>query len=211
MLLVVNGPSGAGKTTIREPVAAMLGCESVEIRTLRPDKPVRTTTDRQAIGERVVAKAVELAAHGHHLLFCGDPFPLGEVLACPSATEVDIAACHLDIAEHEQVRRLRQRGEPEDSLVHHVAFATWMRKHARDPRSAPHVITENGWERMAWDRWLGRDDLVGIWRCEVIDATALAPDQVIAAVTDWGRRAIAGDTPVFRRHWASLTVRGFEP
>lgn len=201
MLLVVNGASGAGKSTIRERVAARLGIESVEIRTLRPDEPVRTTAQRQQVGEKVVAQAARLDREGRHLLFCGDPFPPGEVLACPSADLVDIAVCLLDVTAEEQLRRLRQRGEPEDGLVHHVAFADWMRAHAADPRVRPEVITAAGWSGMVWTRWTGRAERPTAWRPWVIDTTELVPDVVADRVVAWGRGAVEGTVPVFHRGW----------
>ena len=201
MLLVVTGASGAGKSTVRETVAERLGIESTEIRTIRPDRPVRNTAARQEVGEQVVAKAVELDRDGRHLLFCGDPFPPGEVLACPSADQVDIAVCHLHVSAEEQVRRLRERGEPGESLVHHVRFAEWMLAHVHDPRVHPEVIVDGGWLEMRWDRWLGRSDLIDVWASHVIDTTARGPGEVAAEVTTWGHRALKDAAPVFRRVW----------
>ena len=201
MLLVVTGASGAGKTTVRERVAARLGIESIEVRTMRPDRPVRTTFSRQEVGEQVVAQAVEFDRRGRHLLFCGDPFPPGEALACPSADQVDIAVCHLHVSADEQIRRLRERGEPEESLVHHIRFAEWMLAHVQDPRVSPDVIVDGGWPAMRWDRWLGRSDLVDVWASQVINTTAHSPDEVASKVTMWGLRALSGAAPVFRRGW----------
>lgn len=207
MLLVVTGASGAGKSTVRERVAERLGIESTEIRTIRPDRPVRSTAARQEVGQQVVAQAVELDRHGRHLLFCGDPFPPGEVLACPSADQVDIAVCHLHVSSEEQVRRLRERGEPEESLVHHVRFAEWMLAHVRDPCVRPEVIVESGWSEMVWDRWLARHDLADAWASQVIDTTGCSPDKVTEEVSTWGRRAVAGAAPVFQRGWHLARMR----
>lgn len=201
MLLVVTGASGAGKTTVRERVAARLRIESIEVRTMRPDRPVRTTATRQEVGEQVVARAVELDRLGQHLLFCGDPFPPGEVLACPSADQVDIAVCHLHVSAEEQVRRLRERGEPEESLVHHVRFAEWMLAHVQDPRGRPEVIVEAGWSEMVWNRWLGRDDVADVWASQVVDTTGRRPDEVAEEVSRWGQRALDVAALVFRRGW----------
>jgi hypothetical protein len=76
-----------------------------------------------------------LDAQRRHLLLAGDPVAPGEVLAAPSATSVDIAVCLLDVAEDTQRERLRSRGDPEELLPHHVAFAAWMRRHAENPRT----------------------------------------------------------------------------
>lgn len=202
MLLVVTGASGVGKSTVRVAVADALGIESCEIRTLDPDPPVRDRRRRQDVGEGVVAHAAALAAGGKHLLFCGDPFPAGEVLACPSADSVDIAICLLDASPEVQLDRLRTRGdEPEAIFKHHIAFAGWQRRHAIDPQWEPHVVTEDGWPPMRWERWVGRSDLDGVWRIPVIDTSELTPAAVMGQVISWAREALAGTAPAFRRGW----------
>ena len=46
------------------------------------------------------------------------------------------------------MERLRQRGDPEELIPQHVAFAEWMRRHAVDHRHRPEVIMNGGWEEM---------------------------------------------------------------
>lgn len=201
MLLVVTGASGVGKSTVRDLVLAELDLASIEIRTLRPDLFVRGAAERQEVGEQIVALGAHLARTGRHLLFCDDPFPTGEVLACPSADLVEVAMCQLDVAAGEQKRRLRARGEPEANLVHHVAFADWMRQHASDPRVRPGVIVDRGWPYMVWERWVGREDIDPLWNTHMIDTTTLSPPEVAAEVTAWARRALAGEAPTFPPGW----------
>src|SRR3954449_11501256 len=82
----------------------------------------------------------------------------GELIAAPSAARLDrIAVCLLDCDEPSQTERLRRRGDPEELLPLHVAFADWMRAHVRDPGHMPEVITTNGWSEMRWERWADAD------------------------------------------------------
>jgi hypothetical protein len=112
--------------------------------------------------------------------------PPGEVLAAPSADQLDgFAACLLDCGPDEQERRLRERGDPEDLLPHHLAFAEWMRDHARDPRHRLEVI-DVGWDEMRWER------LPDAWEVPVIDTTEMSPSEAAADVVAWCRSVIGG-------------------
>ena len=73
---------------------------------------------------------------------CGDVVltgqsPLGEVLACPSATELDgIAACLVDVDDEVRRRRLEERDPGKwnlDAQRSFIGWARWHRGHARDP------------------------------------------------------------------------------
>jgi hypothetical protein len=72
-------------------------------------------------------------------------------------------------------------------LPRHVAFADWMRAHARDPGHMPEVITHGGWAAMRWER-LARAD----WSFDVIDTSGRAPADVAADALAWLRAARAG-------------------
>lgn len=108
MLLLVSGASGVGKTSARIAAAPLLGdtVETAELYTLGPIPAVPTIAWRHQQIEVAVQKAIELDRAGKHLLFAGDPVPAGEVLAAPSADQVDIAACLLDgDTPHQRSRR----------------------------------------------------------------------------------------------------------
>lgn len=73
---------------------------------------------------------MELQAERRHLLLCGDPVAAGEVLAAPSAAELDgVAVCLLDLSPEAQTSRLAGRGDDPTLLADHHAFADWMRGH----------------------------------------------------------------------------------
>jgi hypothetical protein len=196
VLLLISGASGAGKTSVREAIAGDLapGVEAVELRHLEPVPAVPDMAWRQRMAERAVARSRVLDAQGRHLLLAGDPVAPGEVLAAPSATSVDIAVCLLDVAEDTQRERLRRRGDPEELLPRHAAFAAWLRRHAEDPTHMPHVLTTGGWDGMRWSRLATLP-----WQITVIDGSTMSVAESGRAALQWVRDALSGRAPVFRR------------
>lgn len=86
-------------------------------------------------------------------MLASDPVAVGELLAAPSAPELDhIAACLLDARADVQTARLAARGDDPALLPNHVAFADWMRGHAHDPQHMQHVLTCQAREVMEWSR-----------------------------------------------------------
>ena len=199
MLLLISGASGAGKTSVRETIAAELAptVEAVELRHLDAIPAYPDVAWRQRMAERAVVRAQALDGEGRHLLLAGDPVAPGEVLAAPAAPTIDIAVCLLDVTEAAQRVRLRRRGDPEELLPHHIAFASWLRWHAEDPEHMPHVITTGGWADMQWSRLT--DMPRRCWRMTVIDTSAMSKAEAGRVVLRWIRDAIEGRAPVFRR------------
>jgi hypothetical protein len=199
VLLVISGASCAGKTSVRTAIAADLepAVTAVELRHLGavPDPP--TLEWRQRMAEEAVLRARRLEEKGRHLLLSGDPVAPGEVLAAPSARLVDIAVCLLDVRERAQRERLRRRGDPEELFERHVAFADWMRQHARDPRHMTHVLSTGGWSEMRWSRLTDME--ADEWRISIIDGSDLTRAEANQAALQWVTDAIAGRAPVFRR------------
>jgi hypothetical protein len=196
VLLLISGASGAGKTSVRETIACDLApdVEAVELRHLDTVPAAPDVPWRQRMAERAVACSGELDEQGRHLLLAGDPVAPGEVLAAPSSTSVDIAVCLLDVSEGMQRERLRRRGEPEELLPHHAAFAAWLRRHARDPAHMPHVLTTGGWEGMVWSRLTMLP-----WQITVIDGSSMTVAEAGRAALQWVQDTISGRAPVFRR------------
>ncbi len=198
MLLLVTGASGAGKSTARHAIERDLSSEveCVELGAVMSIPRHPTIAWRQEATEVVVQRALELQADGRHLLLSGDPVAAGEVMAAPSAAELDgIAACLLDLDPEAQAARVAERGDDPSLLLHHQAFADWMRGHARDPQHMLHVLTTDGWDAMRWDRL----EIVpgdGRWGMRVLDTSDLSREQVAAEVLRWCRDALAGRAPV---------------
>jgi hypothetical protein len=164
---------------------------------------MRTRGWRQQAAEAAVRRAVELQTCGRHLLLAGDPVPAVEVVAAPSAPQVGaVAVCLLDASTEVQAERLAARGDDPTLLVHHQAFAEWMRRQASDPLHMLHVVSDQGWDQMRWER-LERcsDD----WRMHTIDTSGLSRREVADLVLQWCRDALAGDAPILRTGVASAS------
>jgi hypothetical protein len=200
MFLLVSGASGAGKSTARRLVAGELepGVESIELHDMVPMPGVPTLAWRQRATEAVVCRALELQEDGRHVLLAGDPVAAGEVLAAPSSDRLDgIAVCLFDVDRDTQAARLLARGDDPALLVHHVAFADWMRGHSADPHHRPEVLQTDGWEQMRWERWARLDDRRS-WATNVLDTSSLTAAAVASELLAWCRRALAGQAPAMR-------------
>ncbi len=198
MLLLVTGASGAGKSTTRRAIARDLSSEvdCVELGDVVSVPRYPTIAWRQEATEAVARRALELQGAGRHILLSGDPVAAGEIMAAPSATQLDgIAACLLDLDPEAQAARLTERGDDPSLLVHHQAFADWMRAHARDPQHMLNVLTTDGWDAMRWDRLdIAPGD--GRWDMHVLDTSDLSREQVAGEVLRWCRDALARRAPV---------------
>jgi energy-coupling factor transporter ATP-binding protein EcfA2 len=197
MFLLITGASGAGKSTVRELIAADLppAVESVELHDVVEPERFPTLTWRQRSTEAAVRRALALQAEGRHLLLAGDPVAAAELIAAPSAGELDaIAVCLLDLNRDAQTARLSARGDDPSLFVHHIAFADWMRAHARDAGHMPQVLQTGGWDQMRWDRLRERDG----WAMRVLDTSALSAPAVAREVLTWCIDALAGRAPVMR-------------
>jgi len=194
MLLSVTGASGTGKSTVLEALrhvdfGAPVTC--VEFDSIGVPAGADTAWRHGAI-ERWVRVALDAQERGEHLLLFGQAAP-GELLAAPSADLLDgIAICVLTTSPQVQEERLTGRGEPAESLVHHLRFGEWFRHHSEDPRHEPEVIRVDTTIPMAWSRWEGlpRDD--PRWPVTVLNTDPLTPAGVADAVEEWARGNLAG-------------------
>jgi energy-coupling factor transporter ATP-binding protein EcfA2 len=199
VFLLLTGASAAGKSTTRRLIAGELAPETecVELGHVVSFPPVPTIAWRQQAAEAVVQRALTLQAEGRHLLLAGDPVAAGEVVAAPSADKLDaIAVCLLDVSPEVQAARLARRGDDPRLLADHIAFAEWMREHARDPGHVPHVLSTGGWEAMRWERLTHLDTPDGGWAVHVIDTPERSSEQVAREVLAWCRAALSGQVPV---------------
>jgi hypothetical protein len=198
MFLLITGASGMGKSSVRERLAPQLEPEvaCVELGSVFSIPPSPTIAWRQESTEAVVRLALELQAEGRHLLLSGDPVAPAEVVAAPSADQLDgIRALLLHADPEQQEARLRGRGDPASLIPDHVAFAAWMRAHAEDPSHLPEVLTTGAWEAMRWERWTGRDADDPTWNVTTIDTSSLDIEEVTAATLAWARASLRGETP----------------
>jgi hypothetical protein len=200
VFLLVTGASGAGKSTARQSIADELkpGVKCVELHDVVQVPRVPTKAWRQEATEAVVRLALALQAQGRDLLLAGDPVAAGELIAAPSADQLDsVAVCLLDVDQEAQFARLSARGDDPASFVHHVAFADWMRGHAADPVHRLEVLRTAGWEQMRWARCSALADRGG-WTINVLDTSSLDADAVATGLLAWCRRALSGQAPAMR-------------
>jgi hypothetical protein len=202
MLLLVSGASGAERPLPACTPEKLLddSFEDVEFYTLGPIPTELSMAWRHQQAEVAVRLAINLDRPGRHLLFAGDPVPAGEVLAAPSANQIDIAVCLLDADADAQSARLDARQDPPEGRDRHLAYAEWLHRHVVDPDHLPEAITSDGWSQMRWDRWVTREPGPE-WAMTVIDTSDLTPKLVGVAVAGWCRAAVAGTVPVFRVGW----------
>lgn len=194
MLFLVSGASCTGKSTARQGALPLLGerFAGIELRDLGevPEQP--TVAWRQEMVERAVQLALALESEGRHLLLAGDPVPAAEILAAPSGDRVRAAACLLDLSPELHAERLRSRGEPEELIPRHLAWADWLRAHAQSPTRRLEAVLVNSWPEMAWERLEHCQD----WAVTVLDVSASSPDRVARAVADWCQAVLAGKAPL---------------
>lgn len=193
MLLSLTGASGAGKSTLLAMLAEIdwghpLAC--VEFDSIGVPEGADTSWRHGAI-EHWVQRALAEQEAGGHLLLCGQ-VPIGELLAAPSADQLDgIAICVLHCAPESRWKRLRERGWPDEDIVHHVRFGEWFFAHSADPEHAPEVIRVDSGAPMRWERW--EDWRAGDprWQPRILDTDPLTPDQAAREVEAWARDSLA--------------------
>ncbi|MFD5828514.1 hypothetical protein [Lentzea sp. NPDC060358] len=188
MLLKLTGSSCSGKSTLAFAVAERLRGVVVhdfdEVGVPRdPDPHWRHRTT-----ELWVRRALEYQERGLDLLLTGQS-PLGEVLAVPSAPEVDgIALCLVDVDDEVRRARLAERdsGRWDASAVDaFLGWAAWHRGHARDPRHLPEAITGGSAPDMAWHRWAGWAAGDPRWSTHVLDTTGEPVSRSAGEIERW--------------------------
>lgn len=181
MLFLLFGSSGSGKTTLVDALrgcAPTLACHDFDEVGV-PRRP--TIAWRQRMLEQWVRRAIALQRDGVDLLLAGQS-PLGELVAAPSACELDrYAACLLDCDD--ETRATRLRADPRAAqlaLGDLLGWAAWMRAHARDPEHMTEVLRTGAWAEMRWDVAPTRP-----WRVEVVDTSSATADESATDVLRW--------------------------
>jgi hypothetical protein len=187
MLLTIAGSSCSGKTT------AARACAEIERLVVHDFDEIcvpvgADTTWRQLSTEQWIRRVLRYQAEGLDVLLTGQS-PLGEVLASPSATELNgIAACLLDVDDRVRWHRLDNRDPGKwdaDAKRSFIGWARWHRGHAVDPHHQPEVITAAGWESMQWSRWSTWPTTDRRWTVRIIDTTERSVEQTAADMAQW--------------------------
>ncbi|HEY2373101.1 MAG TPA: hypothetical protein VGH82_11170 [Gaiellaceae bacterium] len=190
MLFLIFGSSCSGKTTLLD--ALRLRYVDLEIHDFDEIRvPADADTSwRQRANEQWVQLALGEQAEGRDFILAGQT-PLGELLAAPSATQLEaISACLLDCDVTERLARMRSRGDDwaarfGSDLDDFVHWGEWMRGHARDPRFRPFVIQENCDPGMKWERWTKWRANDPRWRVRIVDTSRVSVDEVADELERW--------------------------
>ena len=186
VLFKLTGSSCAGKSTLARVMADRL--PGVAVHDFDEDGvPANPELEwRNRTTESWVRRALAYQEHGLDLLLTGQS-PLGEILAAPSAPELDgIAVCLIDVADDSRCARLAERGSVSTRHVDaYLGWAAWHRGHARDPRHMPEVIRSRSWSEMAWDRWSGWTAQDPRWQTDILDTTGKAVPDSAAELENW--------------------------
>jgi hypothetical protein len=203
MFFLVSGVMASGKSTVARLLPGYL--ENVECHDA--DELVAEDSDTRCIRlEHWVQQALEAQQVGRDFLLA-DHAPLGELLACPSAPDLNgIAACLLNCTDAVRAARYTARGiDPRWPIEPQLHWAAWHRRHARDPRWMPHVVTGNGPPSHQYDRWRTWTADDPRWRVFVLDTSELSIDQTLTILQEWVQ--VARTTPTM----LSQATRWWEP
>ncbi len=157
MLFTIAGSSCSGKTTAARACVDLRGVVVHDFDEIGVPASADIRWRHQAL-ETWVQRVLSYKDSGLDVLLTGQS-PLGEILATPSAIHLEgIAACLLDVADDERLRRLHERDPgrwSEEIQQAFIGWARWHRGHAADPGHRPEVLENGGWEGMHWVRWRG--------------------------------------------------------
>jgi hypothetical protein len=213
MLFLLTGSSGAGKSSVLVELPGLVDdLLPLDVDELRPPPDVVRAWWQEQV-EALVRRAVDVQGRGVDAVVAGWT-PLGEILATPSAVELEgIAAMLLDCDDGTRNARLARRAGAgdwwggEESIVKSLRAAAWMRGHALDPQWQQDVLRVGAWAGMRWERWVDWQAGDRRWAVEPLDTTLLSVVEIAERVAAWisrGRKALRdGTLPLSGVWWGS--------
>jgi len=181
-LYFIAGASGSGKTAIMKNLQEILG-ENIAIYDF-DDIGVPDNADKKWRQESTEKWLQKLLSDNKDACLLGQ-IVLGEILACPSAKQLDkINFCLLDVSDFERIQRLKKRhtyGIDQNMLN----WSSWLRMHHQDPQWVQHVLTESCWHGLDFSVW----DHLTNWNrkafVKTLDTTRLTINQVAKFIAKW--------------------------
>ena len=181
-LYFIAGASGSGKTAIMSDLKKILW-DSIAVYDF-DDIGVPEGADKKWRQESTEKWLQKLLSEDKDACLLGQ-IVLGEILACPSAKQIDKLNFYLlDVSDFERIQRLKKRntfGVDQNMLN----WSSWLRMHHQDPQWMQHVLKEDCWSGLDFSVW---DQLVN-WDSKAIvkalDTTGLTINQVTKSVADW--------------------------
>ncbi|WP_019215213.1 DEAD/DEAH box helicase family protein [Legionella tunisiensis] len=184
-LYFIGGASGSGKTAIMNELQNILG-DKIKVYDF-DDIGVPEGADKKWRQESTAKWLQKLLNEGKDACLLGQ-IVLGEILACPSANQIDkVNFCLLDVSDFQRIQRLKKRstyGADQNMLN----WSAWLRMHHQDPKWTQHVLKENCWDGLdfsSWDQLESWDDKASI---ELLETTNFSIEDVARKVTDWINR-----------------------
>jgi gluconate kinase len=187
MIYFIAGASGSGKTAIIEnlkialPNAVIHDFDDIGV----PENADKKW--RQEATERWLQRYLKEKESVDIFCICGQVV-LGEILACPSAKQIDkVNFCLLDVSDFERIQRLKKRntyGADQNMLN----WAAWLRMHHQDPQWEQHVLIDDCWDGLdfsTWDQFANWDNKTAV---TILDTTGLSINRVAKYVADWVNR-----------------------
>lgn len=178
----VVGASGSGKSSIAEDLSRLLG----------PDFSifdfdvigVPAYADRKWRQRTTEIWLQKLLQEKNDVVLLGQ-MVLGELVACPSASKLGtLKVCFLDVTDIERIKRLKKRNT-HGVDQHTLNWAAWLRVHHQDPQWQQHVIKEESWDGLHFDRWDTHtkwDQLASVY---MVDTTHSTIPEVARKVAAW--------------------------
>jgi hypothetical protein len=184
-LYFVAGASGSGKTAIMSHLKKILG-DSIAAYDF-DDIGVPDGADTKWQQKSTEKWLQQLLSDGKDACLLGQ-IVLGEILACPSAKQIDkVNFCLLDVSDFERIQRLKKRntsGADQNMLN----WSSWLRMHTSNPQWMQHVLKEDCWDKLDFSVW----DQLANWDSKAIvktlDTTGLSTNQVAKSVANWAKK-----------------------
>ena len=182
ILYFVAGASGSGKTAILPDLTKILG-DSVAVYDF-DDIGVPEGADKRWRQESTEKWLQKLLKKNENACLMGQ-MVLGEILACPSAKQIDLVHfCLLDVTDIERIKRLKKRNTYGVDQ-HMLNWSSWLRMHHQDPQWMQHVLKDDCWNGLDFSGWDQLEDWSSKAIVTVFDTTGLSINQVAESVANW--------------------------
>jgi len=202
-LYFIGGASGSGKTAVMPHLKELLG-DGIAVYDF-DDIGVPEGANKKWRQESTEKWLQKLLSDGKDACLLGQ-IVLGEILSCPSATQIDkINFCLLDVSDFERIKRLKKRntyGADQNMLN----WSAWLRMHHQDPQWVPHVIREDAASNMDFGKLSSLKNYEEVANVKILDTTELALHEVAGQLTDWIRSFNLGPFHVVKVQPHELSV-----
>lgn len=178
----IGGASGSGKTAIMSELQTILGNE-ISVYDF-DDIGVPEGADKKWRQESTEKWLQKLLHEGKNACLLGQ-IVLGEIMACPSAKQIDkVNFCLLDVSDFERIQRLKKRNtyRADQNMLN---WSAWLRMHHQDPQWTQHVLKENCWNGLDFSSWDQLEHWGDKTNIALLDTTDCSIEEVAQKVLGW--------------------------